>query len=193
MGLKDFFSRKKTKEVEPPVTKMETKQHSYMDAYRNSYDLFLEGLDDLKDFCTQNGVSYEQTLADFKIEVPASFEEFAANFEAYSDSVLTNIPNAKAAIKQKVKEEERQAQIANKPVSEISNAQQQHNANSEYLRTVKIQSETETGKVVDGFYDKAEKAYNDSRLDDYAKNSLDEFEQIFGMMNDTTEEKGRTR
>lgn len=193
MGLKDFFSRKKTKEVEPSITKMETKQHNYMDAYRNSYNLFLEGLDDLKDFCTQNGVSYEQILADFKIEVPASFEEFAANFEAYSDSVLTNIPNAKAAIKQKVKEEERQAQIANKPVSEISNTQQQHNANSEYLRTVKIQSETETGKVVDGFYDKAEKAYNDSRLDDYAKNSLDEFEQIYGMMNDTTEEKGRTR
>lgn len=193
MGLKDLFIKKPKKEIAEATAKKVTPQHSNFDAYRNSYDLFLDGLADLKDFCVQNGVSYEQILADFKIEVPASFEDFKADFETYSDSVLTNIPNAKAAIKRKVQEEERKDKIANKPVSEISNAQQQHNANSEYLRTVKIQSETETGKVVDGFYDKAEKAYNDSRLDDYAKNSLDEFEQIYGMMNDTTEEKGRTR
>ena len=193
MGLKDLFIKKQKKEIAESTAKKVTPQHSNFDAYRNSYDLFLDGLADLKDFCAQNGVSYEQILADFKIEVPASFEDFKADFETYSDSVLTNIPNAKAAIKRKVQEEERKDKIANKPVVEFTNSQKQHNVNDEYLRTVKITSETGTGKAVDRFYDKAEKAYDNSRLTNYAKDSLDEFEQIYGMMNDTHEEKGRTR
>lgn len=193
MGWTDIFSKKNKKETTTDVVKKEPQQNSHMNALRNSYDLFLEGLDELKDFCVQNGVSYEETLTKFQIEVPKSFEDFAADFEIYSDSVLTNIPNAKAAIKRKVQDDARQTEAANKPVVEKSNYQPKHNENTEYLRTVKITSETETGKVADDFYDKVGKAYNDPRLANYTSSSLDEYEQLLNMMGEPSEEKGRRR